>query len=162
MLKLTKLKTPKRNFFNKKNVWQCIRDSHFESGGGGANVKDVAKVLGESRINGNGETPSGVSPRRSSSPKTIGFHPGRSNSPRTHVFSSRSSSPNIQIPYVTNSPHGDATEKTSQSSSPLPVPSNFFFFVASADSKKQKILYPGLTLRFSFYFIFSFFFDTGN
>lgn len=64
-------------------------------------MKDLVKQLGESRINGNGDTPPGTPPRKTS----------RSSSPRgvlPRPRASRSASP--------------LGEKTSQSSSPLPIP----------------------------------------
>lgn len=97
------------------NNFNAYRDSITETG-------VTIKAIGESRGNGNGETPPGTPPRRmsrSSSPKTVGFHQGRSNSPRAHVLSSRSSSPNIQTRNM--SPFGEL-EKTSRSSSPVPIP----------------------------------------
>lgn len=75
-------------------------------------MKELVKAIGESRVNGNGETPTGMSPRlasRSSSPKMIALQ-----QPRDPI---RSSSPQAR----TSSPVGEA-ERTSRSSSPVPIP----------------------------------------
>ncbi|KAK6627348.1 hypothetical protein RUM44_009825 [Polyplax serrata] len=86
---------------------------------GGVSVKDMVKAIGECRINGNGETPPGATPKRCSSPKPISVQQRSSNSSRAHVVSPRSSSPNIHTQVVGS--YGDM-EKTSQSSSPVPIP----------------------------------------
>lgn len=91
----------------------------------GVSVKELVKQMGESRVNGNGDTPPDTPPRRTS----------RSSSPRGALSRPRASR--------SASPLG---EKTSHSSSPVPIPGRLLQRIPSISIEEPPVFHRYLAI----------------